>query len=150
MDDEEEEKIVSLLRFNALAMTQLMLDFAADSVHNPDQRELYRETKNCLISEFLATLQPDDDEEGDGDAGWRQMVAIQYEQLRQTHDALKDQLPDPKLINNWVLVTTLNTYINIREKEPDSEDDLFELLYNTFGEMSSDVLDPVISELKRI
>ena len=101
MADEPVQEMVQNLTMNGLAVAYLMLDTAVDAIKNPEQRQLYNEARNRLVSSYLNLLNGEDDP-ADILPGWIQTLAKQCEDYRKIYRDNKEALPDIKLHNPWV------------------------------------------------
>ena len=149
MADEPVHDMVQNLTMNGLAMAYLMLDTAVDAVKNLEQRELYSEARNGLVSAYLNLLNGEDAPE-DLLPGWIQVLAKKCEDYRKIYRDNKESLPDIKLHNPWVNIAGIGAAVRLRNREPNSADPLPKILINIFGEMSGRIGDCIINELKRI
>lgn len=149
MDDESVGELVQNLTMSGLAMAYLMLDTAEDGIINPEQKELYRESRNSLVSAYLDLLDGNDVPENIL-PGWVQVLAQYCEGYRQIYKNEKEYLPDIRLHNPWVNIVGIGAAVRVRNQVPNSKDPLPGILINIFGEMSGKISDCIISELKRI
>ena len=149
MADEPVLEMVQNLTMNGLAVAYLMLDTAVDAIKNPEQRQLYSEARNRLVSSYLNLLDGEDDP-ADVLPGWIQTLAKQCEDYRKIYRDNKESLPDIKLHNPWVNIAGIGAAVRLRNCQPNSADPLPKILINIFGEMSGRISDCIIGELKRI
>ena len=149
MDDEQARDMVQTLTMSGLSMVYLMLETGLESIKNPEQRELYSEARNSLISAYLNLLNGNEELE-DILPGWVQALAQYCEGYRQIYQNEKEHLPDIRLHNPWVNIVGIGAAVRMRNDLPSSEDPLPEVLINIFGEMSGRIVECIVSELKRI